>query len=57
MKKLYIAPCLIDNLGMETEQLLAGSPEGVIKYDEAEITDPNDFGSRKENLWDDDIDE
>ena len=56
MKKLYIAPCLIDNLGMETEQLLAGSPTGIIKETE-EITSPEGFGSRKENLWDDDIDE
>lgn len=56
MKKLYIAPCLIDNLGMETEQLLAGSPVGVIKED-VEITNSNEFGSRKVNLWDDDIDE
>lgn len=59
MKKIYIAPCLIDNTAMEAEQLLAGSPQGILdSSQENQITSESDFGSRQnQGIWDDGFDE
>jgi len=57
MKKKYFAPALIDNLAFDAEQILAGSPKGIISdNDEDKITEPGGFGARSNHsLWDDDI--
>lgn len=57
MKKKYFAPALIDNLALEAEQILAGSPKGIISdNDEDKITKPEGFGARSnQSIWDDDI--
>ena len=57
MKKKYFAPALIDNLALEAEQILAGSPKGTISVSEDDmIKEPGGFGARSDqSIWDDDI--